>query len=516
VVRQELILSDGRPPAAYDLSAGNAYPSVPSGNLLRSVVHVLFKRKWLILSFFLIVTATASVALVKLNKTAYQASAQIVVAPGRENVADLTLPTSGAVTPRFSFVLDEQIARAAELITSRYLAERVVREIGPTALYPDLLQPSPFATLGGFLAAKPMTEDVLLEAAVARYQEMLSVEAGKSAFLTISFRHPNPEMAARVVNLLCDKYIDRHLSVTKNPESKAFFEQQFEQLKKKVAESEARFRDFKIRYGITGTIHDEEDNVAKQAAALRAGVIDARSLAAESQSRAAQLKGQLANTARNSSVITALQEKLTALELEESAMALRYTAANPSLIALRDQIKGLRASLREAEGNKSYGTTARDGSLYGRLQEDALRAEAERSAHAAREASQNGKLNELTGRLASLNAVETEYNHLEQQLALDQQNFKLYQTKFEESRINEAMDAERIASVRITDKAKVPINPVNAKLPLKMALGAAFGLFGGIALAFLLQVLGGRLETAEDVERVLNLPVLASIPRLRV
>lgn len=516
MVRQELILADGRPPVAYDLSAANMYPAPPSGNFLRSIVHVLFKRKWLILSFFLIVTVTASVALVKLNKTLYQASAQIAVAPGRENVSDLSLPTAGAVTPRFNFVLDEQIARASELITSRYLAERVVREIGPTVLYPDLIQSSSSSLLAAFFPPKPMTEDVLLEAAVGRYQEQLWVDAGKSSFLTITFRHPNPEMAARVVNLLCDRYIDRHLSVTKNPESKAFFEQQFDQLKKKVAESEERFRQFKIRYGITGTIHDEEDSVAKQAAALRAGVIDARSLAAESQSRAAQLKGQLAGTAKNSSVITALQEKLTALELEESAMALRYTAANPSLIALRDQIKGLRASLKDAEGGKSYGTTARDGSLYGRLQEDALRAEAERSAHAAREASQSGKLNELTSRLAALNAVETEYNHLEQQLALDQQNFKLYQTKFEESRINEAMDAEKIASVRITDKAKVPINPVNAKLPLKMGLGAAFGLFGGVALAFLLQILGGRLETAEDVERVLNLPVLASIPRLRV
>jgi capsular polysaccharide biosynthesis protein len=53
-------------------------------------------------------------------------------------------------------------------------------------------------------------------------------------------------------------------------------------------------------------------------------------------------------------------------------------------------------------------------------------------------------------------------------------------------------------------------------LNTKLLLGLLFGSVGGIALALFLEFLGGRLDTTEDVERYLDLPVLASIPELRL
>jgi capsular polysaccharide biosynthesis protein len=60
------------------------------------------------------------------------------------------------------------------------------------------------------------------------------------------------------------------------------------------------------------------------------------------------------------------------------------------------------------------------------------------------------------------------------------------------------------------------MTPIDSKKSIKLLAGLLFGLLGGIALAFALHLLSARLETVEDVQRHLNLPVLASIPRLRL
>src|SRR5258706_5133207 len=99
---------------------------------------------------------------------------------------------------------------------------------------------------------------------------------------------------------------------------------------------------------------------------------------------------------------------------------------------------------------------------------------------------------------------------------MDEQNNRFYLAKFEESRISSAMDAEKIASVRVIEPAEPPRRPVSSKARLRLVLGLIFGGIGGVAMAFLMHLTSGRLSTDDEVERYLELPVLASIPELNV
>ncbi len=99
---------------------------------------------------------------------------------------------------------------------------------------------------------------------------------------------------------------------------------------------------------------------------------------------------------------------------------------------------------------------------------------------------------------------------------MDEQNYRFYLTKFEESRISSAMDAEKIASVRVIEPAEPPRRPVSSKARLRLVLGLIFGGVGGVAIAFFLHLTSGRFDTDDDVEDYLGLPVLASIPELDV
>ena len=57
--------------------------------------------------------------------------------------------------------------------------------------------------------------------------------------------------------------------------------------------------------------------------------------------------------------------------------------------------------------------------------------------------------------------------------------------------------------------------PVRPRVALNLLLGLIAGALGGLALPLFLEQFDRSLRTAEDVEAHLDLPTLATIPRLR-
>jgi uncharacterized protein involved in exopolysaccharide biosynthesis len=487
------------------------------GGFLRDFLHVMFKRKWLVILFFLSTSSTVALVTLLYTKPVYVASTQFLLSLGREHISDLTLATGGAVAPRFNSNMDEQMARSIELLTGRFLAERVVQAIGPQALYPNLREQAS-RSWGGLLARPPLDDRDLFELSVEKLMDSVSAEsAGKSSLINLSVKHANPEMAAKLTNLFASLYVERHLGVLKNPKTDAFFHEQFQNLKRNLRESEDNLEALKRRYSIVTTVKDEQELALKQQLSLQSMLNDTRSQQAEITSRMIQLRQQLANTTQNPGTTTILRDKLTTLELQENEMALRFKAENPTLRTLREEIRIVREKVAQQENSKSYGNGATtSGSLFAQLQQELLHNEAEYKALRAREEAHTGKLKEFQNRLSTLEQISVEFDHLMQARQIEDQNNRLYQTKFEELRISNAMDAEKIAGVRVIESARIPLTPIDSKRTLKLLAGVAFGLLGGIALAFISHLMSARLETVEDVQRHLNLPVLASIPRLGV
>ena len=66
--------------------------------------------------------------------------------------------------------------------------------------------------------------------------------------------------------------------------------------------------------------------------------------------------------------------------------------------------------------------------------------------------------------------------------------------------------------ITLLENPKIGMDPVYPKVTLFLSLGAAVGLIFGIAIAFFLEYLDTSVKTLEDVERYLQVPVLAVIP----
>lgn len=428
-----------------DVQAGeDAYVEAGGGagiGSLKNALHIVLRRKWLVLSVF-VVSMTAAVLYADYSITPmYEATAQILVSPGREHVSDITIPTGGAVQPMLRFDAEEQVARAREILTGRFLAERVVQKVGADSLFGRHVNPAS-------AAAQARRE----EAAVNLFLKRVAADsAGRSSLVNIAFRHEDPQVAAQSVNTLADTYVERYVGMQKDPRTDAFFREQFDALKAKLAQAEANLLAFKQRHGIAASLDEEQDAIRQQQGVLRAELNDSRARQAELQSRAAEIHRQIAE----------------------------------------------------------------HGSLYGNLQSDLLHNGADEKAVRARQATLAGRVGELQGRLDGLERLRDEFNRLEKQVKADEDNYKLYVNKFEESRIAGAMDAERLVGVRVIERAQPPALPLPANRNRILLLGAALGLFGGLALAFVLHFLGRTVDTPEDVERLLDLPVLASTPHLR-
>jgi uncharacterized protein involved in exopolysaccharide biosynthesis len=485
---------------------------------LRDFLRVLFKRKTQILLFFAVTFITVAVGTF-VAKPTYQAVAQILVKLGRENIY---VPASGSSNPVINFNREEQINSEIEILKSRSLAMEVLHSLGPAAVYEDIAN-EPSGIRAAILPSKG-SERTPAEKALLLMQKKLDVQGiKKSNVIEVSFKHTDPETAATVANKLSNLFLDRHLSVHKTPQSHAFFQQQSEFLKTKLNKAEARLEELKEKYDLTA-LDEQQSILLNQTAELRTALNETLSSAVEAENRIEELQQHLVVVPKtipqgeeidhNPYLINTLEARLVELQLEEKELLAKYTEQNRLVVNVRDEIRMLHQKLADNE-KKQYGKT-RTGvnPTHQQLQQEMLRSKADYRSLMAKSQVQRGQLADYKKELDQLNRVETEYNRLQQEVDVDQQNHQLYLTKFEESRISDAMDSEKIASVSLIEPAQVPLKPVSPKKMLNLVLGLFLGALGGLGLAFFLEYLDDSLGEIDDIEEQLKLPVLGVLPEL--
>lgn len=76
----------------------------------------------------------------------------------------------------------------------------------------------------------------------------------------------------------------------------------------------------------------------------------------------------------------------------------------------------------------------------------------------------------------------------------------------------EVPDLMSVDNVKVLSNASVPMLPVKPNILLNTAIATVLGLMIGVSIAFLKVILDRRIKTEQDVESILELPVLGSIP----
>lgn len=121
----------------------------------------------------------------------------------------------------------------------------------------------------------------------------------------------------------------------------------------------------------------------------------------------------------------------------------------------------------------------------------------------------NEQIENLKKELQALPETELEYARLTRELGVSERSYQLLHGKLDEARIAEAESSE---DVKIVNPATVPKTPIRPNKRLMAIMGLVVGLVIGVFASFVVETLDTSIGTIEDIETLLELPVLAVIP----
>ena len=484
---------------------------------VRNFLYIVFKNKWQILLFLFISVAAATIVTLKM-KPMYNASSQILIKSVRD---DFYIPASGKTVMAPN--REEEINSELELLMGRSLMEQLIDTMDPVELLPGLKINGREVT---DLKSLPKAErQIVLDEAIQKIEKNLNVQwVKKSNIIDLSFRHPNPEIAAKALNQYVNLYLDRHLQVHKNPESMIFFQEQAELFKKRIEDAERKLRLYKEEKGIT-SVEETLSSMLRQEADLQFELNNANREAVELENRLKEVKVQIAKTPMNirqgeevgapSDIVDALEARLVELELKEKDLLLKYKPESRSVSSVRDEIRIVRDKMNSLKEKSSGRSTYGINTTYQELQKDQYRWEADLKAISGKKEMLEKQLVSYHEKISALNDIQVQIIRLQDQIKEDQGSYRMYQTKYEETRISDAMTTQKIANVSLIEPARVPIKPVSPNKKLNLLMSLLMGLVGGFGIAFLRDYIDDSIEKPEDVERLLDLPFLGSIGVIR-
>lgn len=416
---------------------------------MRGVLHAFFRHKTKILLIFMLFAA-AGAAVVLTARPVYEARGSLLVKFGRGAVPDANRPDGSRPAELARDDRSEIMKSNVKILRSHALLGDIAAAMGMDA--PDS---------SGNPEEKKESKEIELQKAVARLTAALDVRADdNSNIIELSVRDEDPEKAARIANLLIDRFIVRQAELY-NASQAGFLDKQVEAMKESLDRSREEFSIFKKETGISA-IDEEMNQLLREKSELTA-------LAFQSVAEA--------------------QATLAALEAREAEMRATYQSNSSVMVRLRDSISFARKQLAERRSDLNV-SGQEDSSL-------------------------SGKIGTIDERIAWLEEQRGRYNELEQRVKMDEENYRYYQQRGEEARVNNLLNAENITRISVIDRPVAPLYPVS---PLKKLIALAFlmaGLLIGLGTALTLELLDDRIALPEQASSVLGLPVLATFGKIK-
>jgi uncharacterized protein involved in exopolysaccharide biosynthesis len=464
---------------------------------LRDIAYVIFKHKKNMIIIFCATVACAAIASLVMTPV-YRANAKILVKFGRENVYS---PAVGGASNSSPVLVDpqreEHINSAIEMIKGQKVVETVIQKVGLKNIYPKLVDD-----------ATPSGKESALSKATTKFQKKLRVQAVKKAnIIDIKFDHSSPAIAVKVVSTLIDTFVEDHVTAYRQPRNFSFFSEQVNLLSRKLQASEAELEAFRIRHDIS-SLQEQKSTLLRQIADVEVDLAKTRADLSENRGKKEALEASQGSLtveprlgketdANNPYALSAIRTRLTELRLKEAELLNRYPETSTLVVNVRNEI-------RQAEQ-----LLAKDERTYHDKEVRSL--DFTMQASKQKEATLKETLMTFQRRLNSLSAVEMRFKELERQFKLDEENYQLYVRKTEESRISNAMDTEKIVNLSIVEPAAVPVKPEQPKILLNIGLSILLGILLSLGVTMLTEYLRHTFNKAEDVEKRLGVPVLATI-----
>jgi uncharacterized protein involved in exopolysaccharide biosynthesis len=461
---------------------------------VRSFLYAVFKHRRLVLGVFAIIFLGSAIAALMRPRT-WLASSKVLVKLGETvQLAPAEAPSRSVAQP-----MNQEIVKTeADIVKSREVVAEAVRRLGITP------------------------ETGSMDELIDGLQRGLTVtQTPGTNILQINFLGRQPERAARMVNAITDVYLDHHNRVYRREGMFDFYNEQLRILETQMKQAQARLRRYLARNSVVDV--DEEikllsEDQVEQDKGLRAHLAKISAL----QRKLDHVHGQLGRTParvsyaeeyQSNPTVQTYKNKLAELEIARAHVVQNYLESDRHVRDLDLQMADVRRELAKEEDRILAKQTVRTNELHTELQRNVFSIEAMLTDAKARRPALQRRLKTTQKRLRRLRDLRFTIANLQQQADQKKYAFDLYWKKHEEARAVEAMAGQSMVSVSVVQHATPPLEPENG-LFMPLLLGLIGGLGLATAMAVGVEYLNRRLRFEEEVERYLELPVLAVIPDL--
>jgi succinoglycan biosynthesis transport protein ExoP len=346
------------------------------------------------------------------------------------------------------------------------------------------------------------------EVANKRLLGMLSLqEVRNTNLIQIDVYSTDPQEAALLANTIADVYMEQRISEQQSLVSKGLDQMVDDVKKQEEAVSQAYVEASRLRTeaNIVDPNPDSLDNSGRvedsNVMSNQEKVNETRSEVATLQSRVAELDRLKSEDLMRAAGQLNLNDPIIEqkLPIYQSLLADKAKMLNSGLGVNHPDVKAAQAEIDTIEGQlrKQIDSIRKGLATQLAIAEDSLKAIESNLT--------NSQTEQQTKKTASARYLDAKYKYIEERKLLEAAKSRLSSESMERTMPRNA------AFVR--DLAEPALFPSKPNVTLNIALGVAAGLVLSISLAFFVEYLDTSVKTMDDVEKYVDLPVLAVIPQ---
>lgn len=512
-------------PRGYGYGYGYGYGGAQEetgGFNIREYLRILLKNKWLILTLCVVTTTVVAVAAFKVQDE-YVASATVLVGDENPAMVSGTQPVyvydwdGKRFKTRLRMLQMPDLLRQAVLQMDLQDNPNVFSNKPATleAAFWDLFKthsPAPHTQKSSdkmltapFDPKAPIDEETLKR--IGPYVGVVSgglsiSEVRDTQLINISFRHHDPEIAAKVANTVAEVFIREDLNqrVSSKATASDFLQKRIADLQTQIRADEERLLNYAKTHEILSLDDDSQNTVV-----TRLGTLNEELLKAESERRDLEVQREALQKAgvaddimklpiaQSDQGAQELSRQLTTLKQHLSELQQKYTDEWPEVKATKEQIAKVEADLDKVRQRllRTYEATYQAAVK----KEEVLRKEFQQQRSETMEQ----------------NEAAITYKLIQQQV---ETNKKLLTEILQRSKEVDISAASESSPIVLQNRASVPGGPSGPDRNRWILTAFALSLFAGVGIAFGREYLDQTIRSIEDVDRVVRLPSLGVIPAL--
>lgn len=451
--------------------------------------------------FAVVVTVVfGAAALITLSQTPkYTATVRLVIDQRKQDIVKDQAVVSNL--PADSATVDTE----AEILRSRSVAEKVAERMNLFAQADGAKHKSLLRTVVDLVAPgllKKPDQRVVRERAVDDLLGGLDVaRAGDTFMIDVSYTATDPETAADTANAFARAYLDDQLNAkfALTQQASEWLSSKLAVLRKQADEADGAVQAYKAAHNLVSaqgsTIAEQEVSGLDQQLAV------ARAEEAEKEARLSTARAQLRRgstgedlgAALDSPVIQQLRQQRAVASQKVAEMEGRYGERHPDLLKSKRELVDI------------------DAQIHSEIQRIVSNLEAQVQVARQHTGSLMGSIDRTKTQLSGNAWASVRLSELQRNADAASAIYQSFLDRYKQASAQVGMQA---SDSRVVSAAKLPTGPSSPKIVLNLMLGLIIGTMLGIGAVVVAELLFTGVSTIDDVEQLLGIQALTSIPDL--